>query len=94
MARPISRPNSKDRRSRCLGHIINLAVKAFLFSTDIEVFKAVTKGIKEETTAPGSVVIKAAQTAWRKKGPVGKLYNIVVYKKLTTASRGVKKSDN
>ena len=36
------RPDIKDadsRRARCLGHIINLAAKAFLFSKDVKAFK-------------------------------------------------------
>jgi hypothetical protein len=37
------------RRPRYLGHIINLTAKAFLFGTDIEVFKAVVSQVSNNT---------------------------------------------
>jgi hypothetical protein len=61
-----------SRRSRCLGHIVNLAAKAFLFGKDTQAF--------EEVGEDSSMAdIKRAQETWRKRGPVGKLHNIVVY---------------
>ena len=70
-----------NRRSRCLGHIINLAAKAFILGEDVEVFEdqiAVTLdgdgrlGISEHDLAQ-------EQAHWRSRGPVGKLHNIIVY---------------
>ncbi|OBS15909.1 hypothetical protein FPOA_27961 [Fusarium poae] len=58
-------------RLRCQGHIINLAAKAFLFVTDNE---------KLELDDPGvhNVTLKHIE-AWRKKGPLGKIHNFVVF---------------
>lgn len=45
-------PDVKDfnsRRGRCIGHIINLVVKAFLFSQNTEAFKNIVKGVNEST---------------------------------------------
>jgi hypothetical protein len=46
------RPDIKDynsRRGRCIGYIINLVVKAFLFGQDTEAFKNKAKGVNEST---------------------------------------------
>ncbi|KAI7763505.1 hypothetical protein LZL87_013897 [Fusarium oxysporum] len=61
----------KVHRLRCQGHIINLAAKAFLFVTDNE---------KLELDDPGvhNVTLKHIE-AWRKKGPLSKIYNFVVF---------------
>ena len=63
----------KTQCLRCFGHILNLVIKAFLFSTDADafeahVFTAYTLQVKSDELA-----------AWRKQGSVGKLYNIVQY---------------
>jgi hypothetical protein len=65
-------------RSRCLGHIINLAVKAFLLGKDTEVFKVIINQVNDSTPRDLEV-IRNTQTAWRKKGPVRKLHNIIVF---------------
>jgi HMG (high mobility group) box len=65
-------------RSRCLGHIINLAAKAFIIGKDVEAFVAVVDQVNDSTPRE-SEVMKRAQDFWRKKGPVGKLHNIVVF---------------
>ena len=67
-----------SRRGRCLGHIINLAAKAFLFGTDVEAFENVVKQIDEDTEFD-SKVMKNAQAAWRKKGVVGRFHNLTVF---------------
>ncbi|KAH7471723.1 hypothetical protein FOMA001_g13235 [Fusarium oxysporum f. sp. matthiolae] len=61
----------KVHRLRCQGHIINLAAKAFLFITDDE---------KLEVDDPSvhNVTLRHIE-AWRKKGPLGKLHNFVVF---------------
>jgi hypothetical protein len=61
------------RRLRCFGHIINLVVKALLFGKDVEAF---------EREAISAVQIEdnlKQLRAWRKKGPVGKIHNIVTH---------------
>jgi hypothetical protein len=76
-------PGFKDRdlpayRARCIGHIINLACQAFLFGEDIEAFEFEIKGV-DESTDFDSDKMRRAQRAWRKKGPLGKLHNIVLF---------------
>jgi hypothetical protein len=61
------------RRLRCFGHITNLVVKALLFGKDAEAF--------EKDTAYSMEInddLKLLK-AWRKRGPVGKIHNIVTY---------------
>ena len=56
-------------RLRCLGHIINLVVKALLFG------KGVSKVERELAGASSEEAFKI----WNKQGPIGKLHNICVY---------------
>ncbi|KFA51448.1 hypothetical protein S40293_10230, partial [Stachybotrys chartarum IBT 40293] len=60
----------KERRGRCFGHVINLVVKAILFGKDADAF--------ESRLRHGDVLATAEHEFWRKKGPVGKLHNLVV----------------
>ena len=41
--------DSKASRSRCLGHIINLAAKAFIFGKNVEAFEAVVDSVNDST---------------------------------------------
>ena len=66
------------RRSRCLGHIINLAAQAFLLGSDSEAFKE-QEEIVEQRVGQSEEELKARQAHWRKRGLVGKFYNIVVF---------------
>ncbi|RYP56930.1 hypothetical protein DL770_010799 [Monosporascus sp. CRB-9-2] len=59
-----------SRRGRCLGHTLNLSAKALLFGHDVEAFEASIYGEEALT--------EAEHELWRKKGPVGKLHNMVV----------------
>jgi len=61
------------RRLRCLGHVINLAAKAFLFGQEYDAFEKDIESVKEH-----SELLKELKL-WRKRGPVGKLHNIVTY---------------
>ena len=36
-------------RSRCLGYIINLAAKAFIFGKNVDAFEAVVESVNEST---------------------------------------------
>ncbi|KAM4061714.1 transposase-like protein [Hirsutella rhossiliensis] len=66
------RYDPKSHRLRCQGHIIiNLAAKAFLFVTDNE-------KLKDDERDGHNVTLKEIE-AWRKKGPLGKLHNFVVF---------------
>ncbi|KAK8869252.1 restless-like transposase [Apiospora arundinis] len=60
-----------ERRVRCIGHVINLVVKALLFGSDAEAF--------EDTVVEGELLARASHVAWMKKGPVGKAHNFVVW---------------
>ncbi|KAI8396562.1 hypothetical protein FOFC_21110 [Fusarium oxysporum] len=61
----------KVRRLRCQCHIINLAAKAFLFITDDE-------KLEVDNPSVHNVTLRHIE-AWRKKGPLGKLHNFVVF---------------
>ena len=63
--------DSTQRRVRCIGHIINLVVKALLFGKDAKAF--------EETIERGELLARAAHDEWMKKGSVGKVHNWVVW---------------
>jgi hypothetical protein len=74
------RPDIQDPdscRSRCLGHIINLAAEAFLFGKDVEAFNQVADYV-DDTTSMDSDAIKKAQFAWRSKGAIGRFHNVAV----------------
>ena len=65
--------DAKSHRLRCFGHIINLAVQSFLFVKDTEFIKDC-----EQTSLQYDVTLEEIEQ-WRKKGPLGKLHNFVVY---------------
>ena len=65
--------NAEQHRLCYNGHIINLAAQAFLFYTNNE--DLVAENNKGLLTTPTELEIEQ----WRKKGPLGKLHNIVVY---------------
>jgi hypothetical protein len=92
--------NPKKSRLRCAAHIMNLVTKAILYGTDTDCIDDVLKHV--ESADPGDVydgnvsqfeaTLKsqdelAVLRAWRKKGPVGKLHNIVLHARATPARR-------
>jgi len=72
---PYIKPNisSKYRRLRYFKHIINLAVKTFLWRSDSESFKIEAKLFKKLKQTKKELYL------WRKRGPVEKLHNITIY---------------
>jgi hypothetical protein len=58
------------RRSRCIGHTINLAAKALLFGEHFDAFEK-----QLDSRSPITII---EYQHWRAKGPVGKLYNLVI----------------
>jgi hypothetical protein len=58
------------RHVRCIGYIINLVAYQVLFGSDIEAFKKELKNVTAE---------EVALQEWRKKGPIGKLHNVIRY---------------
>jgi hypothetical protein len=69
--------NSTYRRIRCTGHIINLAVQAFLFHSLIEMEQLESYDEQEGKGELGDEEEKRA--IFRVMGPLGKLHNIVVH---------------
>jgi hypothetical protein len=66
--------DAEHHRLRCNGHIINLAAQAFLFPENDE------GAFAAENNADILVLPTEEEVvAWRNKGPLGKLHNIVVY---------------
>lgn len=63
----------RHHRLRCNGHIINLSAQAFLFQTENEALSSENDSNSYET--PTSLEIEQ----WRRRGPLGKLHNLVVY---------------
>jgi hypothetical protein len=60
--------DSKQHRIRCVGHVINLAVKAFWFGD-------VDRTLLQDTI----VVTQDTMAVWRRMGPWGKAHNITIY---------------
>jgi hypothetical protein len=60
----------KERRLRYTSHIINLVARQILFGADPDAFELEANVAKDE--------LEDLQL-WRKKGPIGKLHNIVKY---------------
>ena len=63
----------KARRIRCFGHILNLIAKAFLFGEDSDAFEI------ESDFYDALSQYKKGLEHWRRKGPIGKLHNIVKF---------------
>lgn len=73
-------PGLKDhsgRRGRCLAHIINLAVKDFLYGQNSEVFEGEVRTLEMDDFDVERQ--RAAQATWRTQGAIGRLHNIVSY---------------
>jgi hypothetical protein len=63
--------NAAQRHVRCIGHIINLVAHKVLFGSNVESFEhELTSNITAEV---------AELTTWRRKGPIGKLHNLIIY---------------
>jgi hypothetical protein len=63
--------NAEHRYVLCMGHMINLVAHEVLFGSDIEAFE-----LELESTVTTELVELAT---WRKKGPIGKLHNLIRY---------------
>lgn len=81
IARALPDFHPEQRRLRCNGHIINLAVQAFLFGKNKdasdEAIRQIAKLSKEEPKGGRERIQTAAE--WRTLGALGMLHNIVVY---------------
>ena len=63
----------RARRMRCYGHVLNLVARAFLYGEDFEAFEAESQVLDLLSRQEEDL------RHWRKKGPVGKLHNIVKF---------------
>ena len=61
------------RRLRCIGHIVNLAAQAFLYGNDPDAFFS---GIMSATAVRSE---QQAVDLWRRRGPIGKLHNVIKF---------------
>lgn len=66
--------DARQHHLRCNGHIINMAVSAFLFGKHPDA-EAQAEGNHESRMGPST----AELNTWRKMGPLGKLHNIITY---------------
>jgi len=64
-------------RIRCIGHIINLIVQAFLFTSVITAQELESYDEQEQTGQLSNDKVKRVQ--FRLLGPLGKAHNIVVH---------------
>lgn len=76
--------DAKKQRIRCHGHVINLAVQAFLFMDSKEAVQAALEQIEEDDEAAfGADFIdgfKAQKVlGWRRLGPLGKVHNTAIH---------------
>jgi hypothetical protein len=77
--------NFKYRRMRCIGHVVNLAAKSFLFGQDPDAF---------ELTVDNLATLKLEERHkrellehWRKRGVIGKLHNLIIWIRRTSQRR-------
>lgn len=74
----------RKQRIRCHGHVINLAVQAFLFVDSKEASRAAVEQIEDDDEAAfDSDFLSGFQAhkalGWRRLGPLGKLHNVAVH---------------
>ena len=80
------------QRLRCAAYIINLVCQAILLGTDVDcVQDALSDNYDEDASIDqfnkDVTSEQKALIAWRKKGPIGKLYNLVTHVKGSPARR-------
>jgi hypothetical protein len=63
----------EQRRLRCYGHIINLVAKSFLFGDSADAFE-----FEQDVNRSLGRELQELEN-WRRKGPVGKLHNVVIF---------------
>ncbi|OAA37489.1 Ribonuclease H-like protein [Cordyceps fumosorosea ARSEF 2679] len=78
--------NPAHRRLRCHGHIINLAVQAFLFGKNKDASDEAMRQVTMLSRREHDGVGRRAETAqsWRQHGPLGMLHNLVVWIRSST----------
>ncbi len=78
--------NPAHRRLRCNGHIINLAVQAFLFGKNKDATDEALRQVSQLSRKEQEGVVERAETAiaWRQYGALGMLHNLVVWIRSST----------
>ena len=76
--------NSTHHRIRCSGHIVNLALQAFLYVKDEDAINEVVRQLQidENSTIDKKLAQKmkeAQATEWREIGTLGKVHNLIVH---------------
>ncbi|KJZ68291.1 hypothetical protein HIM_12320 [Hirsutella minnesotensis 3608] len=76
--------NSKHRRIRCHGHVVNLCVQAFLFMDSKEAVLEACRQMEEMDHASFNIDMmqgwkKRKERGWSQMGPLGKLHNIAIH---------------
>lgn len=74
-------PQRRRRRLRCLGHIVNLCCKAFLFGKNADRF------VEELEDHHRRGDVDAIDLLWRKQGCLGRLQNLIRYIRCTPQRR-------
>lgn len=59
-----------EHHVRCAGYVLNLVAKAVLFGSDVDAFESDLQDLSFE---------EYELSKWRKKGPTGKLHNVIKY---------------
>jgi hypothetical protein len=62
--------NTAKRYVLCMGHVINLVAHKVLFGSDVESFEHELSNVTAEAVE---------LMTWRRKGPIGKLHNLIRY---------------
>ena len=76
--------DNSQERLRCLGHIINLVVQAFLFQNYFEIEDLKSYDQNEQELGLDSEQRQNQANTFRLLGPLGKLHNIVVHTRSST----------
>jgi hypothetical protein len=80
--------DAKQARIRCHGHVVNLAVQAFMFTKDEEAVEIALQQAEEAAENDQDIEIedslrerykKATEEAWRSMGALGKVHNFAVW---------------
>ncbi|KJZ68763.1 hypothetical protein HIM_11847 [Hirsutella minnesotensis 3608] len=85
--------NSKHRRIRCHGHVVNLCVQAFLFMDSKEAVLEACRQMEEMDHASFNIDMmqgwkKRKERGWSQMGPLGKLHNIAIHIRGTPVVQG------
>jgi hypothetical protein len=94
----------RKQRLRCTAHSINLVAKAILYGVDVDyITDALREAIEDdedddlqndtvnafEAALRGNSSEQSRLKIWRKKGPLGKLHNLIVHARMTPARRRI-----